>query len=338
LQRAALRLSRHQQAEALTLAESTLPYARSHRYRRYELLGLSIISRAHEELEHYPQARAIAQDVLAAARELKDEAQTALALENLAGQSAAMGALPAAIAYREQAEEIHRRQQDLSTLAFDLTNRAELLMRLGRYDDADVALREVEAGISGGLEPFKGRARRVQVLRALDATLRQQYAVAATRGAEVIGPHPARLDSTGRLAMALLRYASTRLGRRLPPWQSEPVAPSPSETPGLRRELRYWDLATRLAAGDPQSVLDGVSRDLSGGDAAVSYEYEWRLAALGAAAARRIGNDIESRALVDKAERALRTVHDAWKDQASTYVKRPDLVELCREAGLNPQS
>jgi predicted ArsR family transcriptional regulator len=105
----------------------------------------------------------------------------------------------------------------------------------------------------------------------------------------------------------------------------------------LRRELRYWELSTRLAGGDPQAALDGATLDLRG-DAAVSYEYEWRIAALGAAAARRLGDDAQYRTFVARAERARQTLREAWKDQASAYDKRPDLVELSREAGLNPRS
>ena len=53
-----------------------------------------------------------------------------------------MGLLPDALATRERLEAIHRRPAgSCRAFAYDLPNRAELLIRLGRADEAEVPLR-----------------------------------------------------------------------------------------------------------------------------------------------------------------------------------------------------
>ena len=142
-----------------------------------------------------------AQRALEIAQKIQDDTQVALALENLAGQSSTLGFLPDALRYRERAEEIHRRQGNAYVLAFDLTNRAELLIRLGHGEKAETLLREVDAGIAKGIDAYVGRARRQKVLRTLRATIDGRYMEAVTLGVDV-GPgtgKDSRWDRTSRV-------------------------------------------------------------------------------------------------------------------------------------------
>ena len=325
LQFASLRLSQGRPADALGTAESVLPMLRTRRFRRYELTALSIISRAHEDLDRYDLARPISRQVLEVAEAVKDEGQMAVALDNLASQTAALGQLPEALEFRVRSEEIHRRQQDAYSLPFDLTGRAELLIRLGRGDQAEPLLVEVEAGAAKGLDSYIGRARRVGVLRALRAAIDGEYASAARHAEQVIRASGKRTDSTQHLASALFDYANAARGRR-----DRNPAPAGDETGTLatRREIRYWRLAATLAAGQAGTVLAAARTSLDDVSAMPSDEYEWRLAALGALAARRAGADADANELSARADAALARLRTAWQGQAVDYEKRRDLVEL----------
>ena len=94
------------------------------------------MSRAYKQLDDLDRARAISADVVAAAEAIRDDVQVGIALSNLASVATALGQFPQALAHRERAEAIRRRQNDVSALPYDLANRADLLIRLGRLDEA----------------------------------------------------------------------------------------------------------------------------------------------------------------------------------------------------------
>jgi tetratricopeptide (TPR) repeat protein len=334
LQRAAVQVQYDPPDVAVATASSVLPFFRDNGYRRYELQALSIISRGHELAERYGQAREVAQEVLQIATRIQDDVQAGTALENLAGQTTAVGALPEALEFRERAEAIHRQQNDIATLAFDLPNRAELLINLGRGPEADQPLQEVEAGIAKKVEPYKPRARRTMVLRALNASVNRRYDETIRRAREILrGPQGDR-DSSGQLASRLLAHAAAVRGsQRIP--VSAPWLTADKVTTVSSRELRYWELAGRLASGDAKGVMEQAILTLTWPSATTSPEFEWRVAALGAAAARQVKEEEKARQLSQRARTALDRLRAAWKDDARSYEKRPDVAELIEKAGLN---
>ena len=331
LQFASLLLSRDKPADAIKLAENEFAFVRAQRYPRFELTALVIISRGQEDLGQYEDARVTAQRALEIAQKIQDDTQVALALENLAGQSSTLGLLPDALRYREHAEEIHRRQGNAYVLAFDLTNRAELLIRLGHGEKAETLLREVDAGIAKGIDAYVGRARRQRVLRTLRATIDRRYMEAITLGVDV-GPGTGKTpDGTGFLASALVDHARARL--RQGGTYVEPPLP-PSLALSTAREIRYWRIATRLASGQAAKALADAAALLEDMSRAPSSELEWRLSAMGGAAARRADRPDVARALVERARQAWQRLETSWSSDISIYSARPDIVELRREAGL----
>jgi tetratricopeptide (TPR) repeat protein len=327
---ASLRQAQGRPAETISLAESTLQPLRDRRERRKLLSALAILTRAHQDLEQYARAREIAQQTLAGAQEVGDEPHLALAYESLATQATVFGDFPLALDYRTRVEEIHRRLADASNLPFDLTNRGELLIRLGRTADADAALREVEEGIGRHVDAFVGRRRRVLLLRALQATISGHFSEAREHARAVIGPTGQRSDETGQMATALLAYAEARTGRVKP---ADLFTESDARL-AMRREIRYWQLATALASGATQQVLDEARASLDQSSQAPSDEFTWRIAALGAIAAKRRADTAQTTALLARAAAALGRVRAGWREHAITYERRRDLAELRTLAGL----
>jgi tetratricopeptide (TPR) repeat protein/predicted Ser/Thr protein kinase len=334
LQRAAIMADNDRPAEALATADGPLRYFQANRYRRYEVTALSVMARAHEALGQYAEARALAEQALRTSTEIKDEAQIGEALENLAGQSNAMGALPEALDYRARGEEIHRRQNDLARLPYDLTNRADLLIRVGRHGEAALLLDEIDVGAAKRLDAYMARGRRVKVLRAVSAAIQHRFN--GVRAMRDLLPASAdqQPDANTQLAAAVVRYtdALSRGPRIAPPADSQP---SGALSSAFGRELRYWDLAGRLARNDARGALNGAEETLAGKEATVSYEFEWRIAAIGAAAARAVKDTERERVFKERASRALERLRKEWKSDVTSYEGRPDLVELRRKAGLN---
>ncbi len=112
VQLASVLQERGRAAETLAMLDSTLPFLLAGKYRRLELLALSIQSRAQQQLDRLDLARQVSGQILEVAELVKDEGQIAIAASNLASVMESLGQYPAALALRERAEQIHRRAED----------------------------------------------------------------------------------------------------------------------------------------------------------------------------------------------------------------------------------
>ena len=332
LQLAAVRLEQGRPQDSLALAERAVAFLKPNRYRRYELVGLSVMSRAYQQLDDLDRARAISTDGVATAEALGDDVQVGIALSNLASVAAALGQLPQALAYRERAEAIRRRQNDASALPYDLANRAELLIRLGRLDDGSRVLDELDAGIRAGIDAYVGRSRRAAYLRALAAVtaLRPQGAVRILR---TLQPSDGS-DSTSVLAPVLLQYSQARLGPRSGTSRGSTVPGREMVDPALARERQYWRAAMLLQLGNATGALAEAERGLQLVGEMSNDELRWRLAALGTLALRAMGDSGRERDMLGRAGQALARLRSNWPTGIEAYEKRPDLAEL--KARLGP--
>ena len=329
LQLASLHQFRDQPAEAIAIIDKVLPFLRENNYRRFELLALSIAARSHERLDNLEQARAISSNVLSVADTLKDEAQVALAAANLASVMTALGDYPEALRLRERAESIRRKQGDNSLLPYDLANRAELLIRLGRDQEAGKVLADLEAGIAAKIEAYVGRSRRAVFLRALAATTMLQCDEALRLVAHVQRDGTIS-DSAGTIAPALAAFCHARTGKRLPPSGRTLSATERI----LARERHYWLAAAALERGDPQGALTEVTQGLALLGTMSNDELRWRLAAIGASAARELRNQALEREMFDSARTAFDRVRAGWKVDFNSYQQRADLLSLRKRSSL----
>jgi tetratricopeptide (TPR) repeat protein/tRNA A-37 threonylcarbamoyl transferase component Bud32 len=316
-------------AEALALVDEVLPFLQSNRYRRLELQALSISTRAHERQDNIQEARKMAVGVLSTAERMKDEAQIALALSNLASVTTALGEYPEALALRERAEAIHRRQEDQASLPYDLANRADLLVRLGRGQDADRVLSELEAGISKRLDAYVGRTRRAIFLRALAAatSLRCNDALPQLRRLEADRESQ---DSASVLAPAVRTFCDAADGRA-----ATAIAAPPSDTDRtLVRERQYWVAAAAWGRGDHEAALAESAKGLALLGQSANHELQWRLAAVGAAAARAAGDQVRLTELSRVSREAFERVKAGWKSDFKSYEERADLSQLRKRSGI----
>ena len=167
-------------------------------------------------------------------------------------------------------------------MPYDLTNRAELLIRLGQAAAADQALQEVEAGIAKKLDGYSGRQRRVSFLRTLAAVAAGRYAE-ATNLARAISADSKGTDSASVLGPALEHYAEVRIGRKgIYRAIDEDSVKIP---PALWRERQSWRAATALSAGLSAQALELVKTGLERNAGIGNDELEWRLTAVGCIAA-----------------------------------------------------
>ena len=331
IQLAAVRLEENRPKDALALADGAVSYLKPNHYHRLELFGLSVMSRAYQQLDDLDRARAISADVVAAAEAIRDDVQVGIALSNLAMVATALGQFPQALAYRERAGAIRRGQNDVSGLPYDLANRADLLIRLGRSDDASGVLDELDAGIRSGIDAYVGRSRRAMYLRGLAAViaLRPQDAIRHLKGVPPSGDG----DEASIMSPVLVGYAQARLTRGTGAGHPAAAAADSRVAPALARERQYWRAATAIEQGKAAVALAEAERGLALLGEMSNDELRWRLAAIGALALRAMGESDRAREMRGRAESALARLRSDWPDGIGTYERRPDLAELKTRLG-----
>jgi tetratricopeptide (TPR) repeat protein len=265
------------------------------------------------------------------AEAMHDSEQMAIALSNLASVAAALGQLPQALAHRERAEAIRRSQDNASVLPYDLTNRADLLISLGRFADADRVLAELDAGIQAGIEAYVGRRRWATYLRAMAdlESLRCEDALRLLTGLA----SSSQADAVSTMVPVLIEFARARL--RLPPRAlgQAAAAADPSGSPSFVGEWYYWRAAAALERGRSDNALAGAQRGLTRLGELPNDELRWRLAAVGAAAARSLGQADTDRAMRASAQEALARLRSDWPAGIDLYLQRPDLAGLASRLG-----
>jgi len=314
--------------DALGIVNDVLPLVQANKYRRLELSGLLIAASCHQDLGQLEQARETAASVLTVAESLHDEERTALAASELSRIATSFGDYAKALAFRERAEAIYRRLGNQRDLPYALANHADLLIRLGRLDEAASALSELETGISKGLDAYVGRARRATLLRGLAAATAMQC---DTVHRILVEPtDSASLDSASLLAPSLLAFCDALTSHK-----PRPVAAAPADADDvLVADRDYWVGMAKLAARDFAGADAAASEGLGRLGAMSNDEVRWRLTAVGAAAALGRGDTGPARQRADNAMKTLNLTRQQLGEQARSYDSRRDLVYLRKLAGV----
>ncbi|HJQ63009.1 MAG TPA: tetratricopeptide repeat protein, partial [Burkholderiales bacterium] len=330
LQLANVRHVQNRNEESLPLVESELPFLRTNRYRRFELQGLSIKTRVLQSLDRLDEASGFAKEVLSLAEAVNDEAQMALAQSNLASVLTALGHYPEALRHRQRVEEIRTRQGDREALPYDMSGRADVLIRLGRFEEADRLLYELERAVEEGTPSYLPVSARVAFLRAQYlATLLQCHRVGALL--ERVRSDKRATGSAPLVAPAIGSFCDARMKR---PSQAVDNRPFRDVDPTFLRERQYWRGAAALERGDAAAALHEVKEGLALLGAVSNEELRWRLAAVGAVASAASGDDKLAAEMLSSARAALNSVKSAWGQEFGPYDQRPDLLYLKKRSGL----
>jgi hypothetical protein len=246
-------------------------------------------------------------------------------LDLIASQLTKQGRLMEALGARQRREQINRALKNDAALAFDIPNRAELLIRLGRGQDAEGLLQEFEGKVRGHVSVFENRKNRVPMLRAMRAATEGRWrdVLKLANEVEMQSPTP---DSATRLAGLLTDFARTFAG--LSPAGTTPTQPaqSTSMTPAAR-ELAYWEAQTSLATQGYRQAFDQARTVWHYPSANANDELRWRMAAIAVSASQYLGGPEKADAATMRAEalRAIQNIKTAWKDAAAAYFRRVDL-------------
>ena len=213
---------------------------RTNRYLNWQLNALNIAARAYRAQDDITKAHELSMEAVRIAEAMRND----IANCRCASRRSRRRRRPSAPC-RRRSDIARRPRRSIGgrttwrRLPYDLTNRAEVLIQLGRFDDASKALDEVEEGVGKGLEAYAERKSRVGLLRTHLAIVNQRYADAEQTAAAVTFD-PADVDSVAVLLPVMREYARARLRQK--PVQADTAVIG---SPALRRERQYLDRGDR---------------------------------------------------------------------------------------------
>jgi tetratricopeptide (TPR) repeat protein len=334
LQRASFMVGVSRPEEIVKAVEEPLRFYATYHFPRTEADGKLVLAGAHEELENYPEALRLAREVQVYGQGIKDPALIAAALDKVAGVLTAKGQFTEALLLRKEREDINRDKKNVAGLSYDLNNRAELLIQLGRGPEAEVALREVADRAAEGVDAFKRRLRRTAVLQAMLASIQRKWAHVAPFAAQAVAlPKPDDPpDESFLWGSILAEHARAQQGRSRAPIDTISNWLEQTKDLSTRRDMTYWVVQTLLARSEHQAAFTMAVAARDTPAVADNLEHRWRMAALAAIAGKSLsGQGIDSAALRADALRATEALKTAWSTQAAAYFERPDLALLLRQ-------
>ncbi len=316
--------------EGIALIDAELPFLQASRSRRTESEALSIKARALQSRDRLDEARAIVASLLSVAETTKNESQIAQSAGDLASMTTALGGYPEALKLRERVTAIRTQQGDKESLPYHLANRLDLLIRLGRTADAERLVSEIEAKVSARTPEYAGFDGRAAALRAfLSVTMLRCDGVPAL--VSRVREDDSSPTSARTLAPVVGAFCDARRKRPAALMEAAP----PSADPSLLRERHYWLAITALERGDAHGSMTDVKQGLTLLGSMSNDELRWRLAAVGAVAARMAGDEQAIADMTAAAKSALDRVRSAWNADFKTYEQRADLIYLRKRSGLS---
>jgi tetratricopeptide (TPR) repeat protein len=304
-------------------------------YQNETLLGLTLVSRIEREKGDYPSALASLKQQLDLAGRQGNQAQIALSQEGIGNVRLAQGLWSESLkSYRAELEAAA--QSGVTLYAqFGLVNCADVLWRLGRYQEVQPLLDRVGANRSKGVDTLIAR------LQAEMALSRREFAKARDTARRVLSANMSRDDLRAQWN-GILAVAEAGSGNRA---EAARVAELAGQTTG--RTGNPWRVAeTELAQGEVALAAGEWPRALEKAESAAGWaagagntETEWRCWWLSARVAQGAGRKSEARDFAEKASSLLAGLAQKWDpEDFRTYLTRPD-VEFAKHrlAGLGAQ-
>ena len=318
--------------QALNEIAPAKAFYRQANFRQQEMLCLTVIGRANRDLGKEAEALGAFQEQLPLAQALDDQQQVALAEQGIASvlflQERFQEALDHYQAYYEAAARIKNR----AGIARALARRADILWRLGRYAEAEQALKEADgvAAQIGSGTPLEAFIVERRAAMALSRGLNREAAFQARRSfAMANGDPPERATTQCVAGLALARSGSAADGKRFCEEGLKLLIEMKERNSIAEARLAMGEIL--VGYGDPLAAQEQIRQALLLLEAAGRQEFGWRGWAMAARAYRRSGDRVHAEQAGRRASSLLVELRGVWRGEFDSYIKRPDLRILQRE-------
>lgn len=322
-------ISRGQLEEGLPSVEAAYNFYRQGGYRNEGLQAALLFGRAKRDGGDYDAALRLFNEALRQAEEMGNRGQVAFAHKEIGVVLAQGERYPEALEHFEHSSSVSESLGDKETAAYSLALQADVLWRIGRFDDARRQLDRLVAVTNkadGGFKAVAAHGRLVAARMALSAQLFRE-AEAEARKAVAMAERPN--DHTAIDALIVLGQAQAHSGTKRAGVKSCEEAVAGAEQTKDQWRLSAATLAlgeARLLQGDAEGAVESAMRAREGFERRGQQESLWRAWLLAARAGRLLKDEAKARDYAGRAADIISSLPGLWGDDAyNGFVTRPDV-------------
>ena len=324
--------------EGAPFIDQALAFYRPGGYRREVSRCMMMIGRQQLLKGDFDGAVKTLDEQLQLARQVEEPGQLASSQSEIAAVLSKQDLYPQALIRYTESYELNKRIDDPFHAAFSLLNRADMLARLGRYDEATAALNELEpvlARISddnrykliwtGAAFVIKAQMA-LSTQRLVDARQECQKALALL-GRDRESMRNMVGEVTAILGLIDVQAGKVVSGKKLCQ-EAVALADRDHEAPDTRLMLAQ----ALVESGDAKSSLAAAIEAQENFVKLHRSESEWRASLIAARANDRLANNEGTRAQISRAKESLAKIQRDWGAEAfQSYSARPDIKALLEQ-------
>ena len=332
---ASLRQQQNKPDEVIHFLEPALAFYQQGGYRSETFSCLVLQARANLQKGDYAAAQTGQEQLLQLAQAANDQSQLALAHAERGSGLAAEQKFVEALEQMDQAGALYSTQGVQRSIGYNLTNRSEVLWRLGRYDDAQTLLAQADAIANKPGGELKRLSVEVELIKAQIALSQGRFPEAkeaAARTLEKAGTEFKNLAMTARLLMGLAQsYAGASAAGKALAIQAFESA-SQLVDPAQLADAQLTFAETMLVSGDSRAAATHAQPAADTFIRLGQAESAWRAQAVLAQAAQNVGDKTIAREYALKARDSLSKLEQRWNAESyKSYLSRPDIQRLRKQ-------
>jgi serine/threonine protein kinase/Tfp pilus assembly protein PilF len=319
---ASLAERRNKPEEVVSCIEHALPFYQQGGYLKESIQARQLLARAKVQTGDYEVALQLMEQVLQLSEKLNDPFAAGLAQEDIGILFIKQGKYPEALTRFQPLYDVAKSIGDTKNLAFSLTDRANVLWRLGRYDEARAALSEA-APIAEDPDAPSDLAAVYYLAGARFALSERNFADAETRAKQAIAKRPLTLAiSTLGLAQAL----SGSVGSGQLKCEEAVKKARESGDPFILSDSLLALARVQIESGDAVKALQNALEAQQILSRSGRQDSEWLAWLIAAQASVKSGNSQNARDYASRAQTTLSGLQQKWgDDKYTTYLNRPDI-------------
>lgn len=332
-----LRLMQTRPQEALELSQTALKYFEGAHYYSSVAYALGMIGRAQRKLGQF----ALALESLERKRKLVEAAEIPYEIGTAEGDIASvlveMERLPAALERYRTTYEYHRRGGSATLMAYARGNQGEVMWRLGKYDDALIALADEErVAMDPKLTRFEMPEEVARARGELELS-RLNWRKAAELVSPILNNPKHQVDELFIRAQMVDGLAQVNLGNVARGIEKCRKAVRNAEELKVFPLIAYTklSLATALVKGDKMREAADLAKETAESLTQLKRdESTWRAWALAAVANEKLGNLDLARLQREQSSTTLKQLMNSWGSvDFDGYRKRPDIQASINSLG-----
>ena len=317
--------------EGIPYLEQALPFFQQNGYRKEEMQSETLLGQAYDLKGNYTEALKAFGEQLRIATQLNNQIQIGLSHKGLGTALAHQEKYSEALDHFQQSYSIYNTVGNKLYAGYNLISRADVLWRLGRYEDARASLSQASSLAEQPDGKFKQLWGRLYVVRAPMALSEGLYSKAIADGQQAMSrdnsttKHPS-IESQYTVGLAQSLSGLRDVG--LKTCEDAAAQASRSGDPRLIAGAQLALAEAMLLSGKPEPALTVAKAAQQLFERSGQLESEWRAWLFIGTAEHQLGDNPSARASLLRADASLSSLEQRWGDEYyKAYIARPDIRE-----------